>query len=410
MVLVDALPLTRSGFVYLLSSRVGALFPAGLEYHSWRYGGCVAACLIGLLSLLCLADANSCLPYWGSPQFLHKALHSIPLAVIACFWWLASTDLSLSFFLFVLVCLLAMALVLSVLVVRCSPQHRFFFLVYPVRDLLGSRLTSVEMVALRWSVLLSAWLVILLSVSSGFGFPAAEDDRLVAWSVWLFIAGAAVHVACVFDWHRRRLLLAQQRALLRDSIAVTENVRQSAHGSLFIGRLELETACRLVPRETSDVRRRLERGLSLASLSLWHLRYPSELRLGVDRRSLSSLVDSHLSAVGILGSLEVNLRVRGAEPPLSHAVSWLLFDVVHHALANVLCHSAAGYVEVSLSFDPGRVSVTVRDDGLGLPLDYERRGRSLARLRRLAEELDGCLSLLPSGALGGAQLQVVLPL
>jgi signal transduction histidine kinase len=78
------------------------------------------------------------------------------------------------------------------------------------------------------------------------------------------------------------------------------------------------------------------------------------------------------------------------EGPLDTLVSSALADdvlsVLRESLSNALKYSQAGVVEVQLAAHD-QLSLTVKDDGVGLPADPERRG--LLYMQERAERLSG---------------------
>ena len=65
----------------------------------------------------------------------------------------------------------------------------------------------------------------------------------------------------------------------------------------------------------------------------------------------------------------------GTEPPLATETRTRLFSIAHNALTNALLHARPGRVEVALSFEAGRITLSVSDDGVGLPNGYAALGR-----------------------------------
>ena len=65
---------------------------------------------------------------------------------------------------------------------------------------------------------------------------------------------------------------------------------------------------------------------------------------------------------------------------------------------------------VELDFGEDDVSLSVSDDGVGLPEDYAERGHGFANMRTDAERLGGRLVVEPLGPAGGARVTCVTPL
>jgi signal transduction histidine kinase len=83
------------------------------------------------------------------------------------------------------------------------------------------------------------------------------------------------------------------------------------------------------------------------------------------------------------------------------AVAEHVVAVLREALSNAARHAHASRVEVAVSVDGANVTLTVLDDGVGVPEGGRRSG--LANLAERAQQLGGDFSLLP-GAAGGTVL------
>src|SRR5690348_11464205 len=84
-------------------------------------------------------------------------------------------------------------------------------------------------------------------------------------------------------------------------------------------------------------------------------------------------------------------------------VSLAAYRVVQEGLVNALRHANASHVDIELRAERGRLTVTVTDDGVGLPEDWARPGHyGLRGLRERVGHLGGELTLRTHG--GGGTL------
>jgi signal transduction histidine kinase len=100
-----------------------------------------------------------------------------------------------------------------------------------------------------------------------------------------------------------------------------------------------------------------------------------------------------------LGSLQLR-------PPVEHAV----LRVVQEALGNAARHGHPDTIELSVTNGDGRVTVMVRDDGVGFDPERasERRGMGLELMRERVGELGGELEVVSAPA-RGTTVQVLIP-
>jgi PAS domain S-box-containing protein len=93
----------------------------------------------------------------------------------------------------------------------------------------------------------------------------------------------------------------------------------------------------------------------------------------------------------------------------SSLVALNLFRIYKEALVNIVKHAKATEVFVSLGVEQGRLTLEVRDNGVGLS-PTRGRGRGLLNMRSRAEEIGGTLVAAPAEGYGTViRLSVVLP-
>jgi two-component system sensor histidine kinase UhpB len=108
-------------------------------------------------------------------------------------------------------------------------------------------------------------------------------------------------------------------------------------------------------------------------------------------------------------SVILSLRHELASNP-GPGVSLAAYRVVQEGLINALRHANASHVDVELRTERGRLTVTVTDDGVGLPENWSRPGHyGLSGLGERVGHLGGQLTLRRHGG-GGTLLAVEIPL
>ena len=91
-------------------------------------------------------------------------------------------------------------------------------------------------------------------------------------------------------------------------------------------------------------------------------------------------------------------------------VSLAAYRVVQEGLINALRHANASHVDVEVRAERGRLTVTVTDDGVGLPEDWSQPGHyGLRGLGERVDHLGGKLTLRKHGG-GGTLLAAEIPL
>ena len=212
------------------------------------------------------------------------------------------------------------------------------------------------------------------------------------------------------------LQLHQQLQRSRESLVTTREVerrrlRRELHdglGATLAGmRLQVESARRLVGEPTAQ--RLLDStgdGIAQAVAEVRHicegLRPP-----GVDDLGLGRAIDLAADRVRAPG-LDVTVDI-GSLPDVGPAAEAAAYRITAEALANVVRHSHARHVTVTLHAEDDGLVLTVEDDGVGVGPDAAR-GVGLTSMHRRAEELGGRLVVSATENRRGTRVQAVLPI
>ena len=203
---------------------------------------------------------------------------------------------------------------------------------------------------------------------------------------------------------RERIVLAREeerrrlRRLLHDDVGAT-----LAAQKLLAGRAAALTSTD--PGAAGELLASLEGDLGTAIAKVRALAY--ELRPPVlDDLGLSAALDALVERVE--PPLGVSVRVPDTILALPAAIELALYRIADQALANVVLHAQAATCVVSLDVTERAATLSVTDDGCGLP-EGHRAGVGLQSIRERVEELGGQLCVGPAGA-RGTRLQASLPL
>jgi signal transduction histidine kinase len=154
---------------------------------------------------------------------------------------------------------------------------------------------------------------------------------------------------------------------------------------------EIEEARSLTREALSEVRRWVR---ALKPLALEDRAYPE---------AMAALARSFEGT-----GLDVRFAVEGSERELSGAAELVLYRALQEGLTNVLKHSSARRVAALLTFGAESVSLTVADDGEGVPEEAAEEAFGLATLGERVAALGGVLSAGNTPE-GGFALRLELP-
>ena len=113
--------------------------------------------------------------------------------------------------------------------------------------------------------------------------------------------------------------------------------------------------------------------------------------------------------MGAQGGPRVGRELQTQLPALSADVELVIYRVAQESLTNSLRHSGAGEVTVSLTADAENVTLTVTDDGNGLPPELPYDSSGIAGMRERALLVGGMLSLasIPGE---GTEVRLTIPI
>jgi len=208
--------------------------------------------------------------------------------------------------------------------------------------------------------------------------------------------GMAFDLKCLVRSRAQLAALAERQRLARD---LHDTVKQKA----FALNLQLATARRTLGAgaggERLELAQRLTQQIQQELGQILDEMHASDAELPFAERLRMRASDwSHTSGA----SLGFNID---DVPPLAAAVEDSLLRIADEALSNVLRHSGASHVDVSLRRTAERVSLVIADNGKGASAD-PGQGMGLRNMRERAEALPGGRFEFDSTAEGGTRVTV----
>jgi two-component system, NarL family, sensor histidine kinase UhpB len=160
----------------------------------------------------------------------------------------------------------------------------------------------------------------------------------------------------------RRALLVQEGERRRIARELHDEVGQTLTGVM----LQIEGLSAAVPEHLHD---QLDELRETARHSTEEVRrIARRLRPeALEDLGLESALAALATAVGDQAGLRVNRRVEPLRMPLTEEQELVIYRVAQEALTNVARHAHATEVDLRLQRDDDRVTLVVRDDGVGLP-------------------------------------------
>jgi len=203
-----------------------------------------------------------------------------------------------------------------------------------------------------------------------------------------------------------------QNVAEREKASLARELHDELGGLLVGARMDISWAELHLTEKDTDLRQRLHR-------------VQQNLSAGVDlkRRIIEELRPTLLDNVGLFAALRWQLKETcgraglkcvesypDEEPRLTSEASIALFRIAQEAFTNILKHSEAKSMDITLDMDEGAIVMQISDDGKGMPLGRltDIASHGLASMRHRVRALGGRLDFR-SSASGGTTLLVRIP-
>lgn len=202
---------------------------------------------------------------------------------------------------------------------------------------------------------------------------------------------------------------AERIALLKDRDRIARDLHDLAIQRLFATGISVQSVLRFVEHE--EARARLLRAVDdldettrIIRSTIFGLRTAQRREGSGLRAHVVRAVEDAVAALGFTPSLRLEGLI---DTDVPRDVADAVRAVLGEALANVARHARATAAEVVLTVTDGRATLSVQDDGVGMPPDGRRSG--LANLADRAERLGGQMSVMAPRA-GGTRVTWSVPL
>ena len=263
---------------------------------------------------------------------------------------------------------------------------------------------------LPWTTLVAAvYSVLSFTVEPGLDLSGKEEQHLFYRLVALYAVSAAVGIIAGLERESRRKGLERERELQRQRIEISQTIHDTTAQWAYMIGLGVEQATELADETQEELRAKLRLVAELSRSAMWELRHPIDGGQIFRGEELGEVLEAHAATFTVITSVPAELVQQGREPPLSIIDRSLLFSIAHNALTNVIRHAGASEVIINLDCDGGELRLSVSDDGVGLPEDYEARGHGFRNMRADAGRMGGRLEVKSDRDDGGTIVTCVVP-
>ena len=213
---------------------------------------------------------------------------------------------------------------------------------------------------------------------------------------------------------RRIAEMERQQALVADRERIGRELHDGIIQNIYASGLTLEDTQHLVLENPTLAQHRITTVMDALNRTILDIRrYIYDLRAAEQSRELEVVLEDLVQELRLDIMLDVELEVQGqrccwmSEQQVGH-----ITQIAREALSNVVQHSGATHVVVSLGYNGDTTSLTVEDDGRGIPADPQTSeghgGQGVANMQARARMLGGEL-IMNCAQGGGLCLRLIVP-
>ena len=285
-----------------------------------------------------------------------------------------------------------------------------YFAMYYVALAVFAYVFTSPWLVLSWTTLVAViYSVLSFLVEPGLDLAGKDEQHLFYRVVALYAVSVAVSIIAGLERDSRRKGLERERELQRQRIELSQTIHDTTAQWAYMVGLGVEQVMELVDEKQEEVRARLGLVAELSRSAMWELRHPIDGGQIFRGEELGEVLEAHAATFTVITSVPAELAQRGPEPALSTIARSLLFSIAHNALTNVIRHAEASRVLIGLDCAGEELRLSVSDDGVGLPEDYQARGHGFRNMRADAERMGGRLEVKSDVEGGGTTVTCVVP-
>ena len=288
-------------------------------------------------------------------------------------------------------------------------DSRYYALYYPAAVMFAWVLTSPFPGFIWVTMVIAIYATLCLNVGTGLDFDQQQEKVLFYRILALYAVVGFANVLTRFERARRLEATERELEMRQERIEISQVIHDTVAQSVYLVGLGVETARDLARETNGALAERLDAIHGRARMAMWELRHPIDSTHIFEAPELTEALSSHAASFTAITDLPAEVVQAGDEPDLSPLTRGLLFSIAHNAMTNVLLHAQASRVEVALDFQAGHLTLSVSDDGIGMPDDRGRRGHGLRNMAANAQRMGGRLEVSPGIGGAGTRVTCVVP-
>lgn len=248
-----------------------------------------------------------------------------------------------------------------------------------------------------------------------FRLPPSEDEDLQMISDSFNQMGARIEsqVNALQSMAEENALLmdqASEKAALEERRRLASDLHDAVAQLLFAINMSISAAIKLLPKSQAKAEEQMEYVRDMAARAqaemralLMHLR-PASL----GDKGFRAATEDLLAEVRQRSGIDVELSL--ADVTMPRSVEDNLFRIMQEAVANSMKHSSASMIRVAFTHTGERLTLSVEDDGVGMPVNTEKQvSYGLKTMEERAGKIGGAIRWLSLTG-KGTRVEVRVPL
>ena len=288
--------------------------------------------------------------------------------------------------------------------------NSFFFLAYYAALAVFAAVFTSLWVGLAWTTMVGgAYSIVIWGVGPGLDLNAGDETELVSRLTIMYAIVLCISLITRFERIRRHTAVERERRMQEERIELSQMIHDTAAQTAYMIGMGIHRAMNLAGESNKELVAVLDATYALSRGAMWELRHPIDAGRIFEDRELGQVLWLHCATFEKITSVPARLTQSGSEPPLAAETRYRLFSIAHNALTNAFQHARPGKVDMRLDFASDQLTLSVSDDGVGLPEDFIERGRGIIGMRADAETMGGTLIVESNEGGVGTTITCVVP-
>lgn len=211
----------------------------------------------------------------------------------------------------------------------------------------------------------------------------------------------------------KNLNIYLQDILERERLKISHEIHDELGQMLSLLKLDVQNILTEIPRNEKNIIEKLNTMLNLINIIIERTRIISyQLRPPIlDHLGLYAAIKWQIDEFSKITGIKCNLKIESEKINLNEEITIAIFRVIQEALTNILRHSKASKLWISIKKINNFITLIVRDNGIGIPKKaiHESKSFGLLSMKERISSLNGNFNI-QSEENKGTTIKIKIPL